>query len=90
MVFLFSAAAQAEFPFLAKVDSICSGAAPPSSLPEMAIPRVRSSRALKVRTVLGGCVVGWVVAGWLGDGWSQKKKVGFYTRTKPMKSDEIR
>eukprot|EP00435_Cladocopium_sp_Y103_P050596 s344_g15.t1 len=39
--------AEAEFPFLAKVDSICSGASSPSSLTEMAIPRVRSSRALK-------------------------------------------
>ncbi|CAJ1453511.1 unnamed protein product [Effrenium voratum] len=40
--------AEAEFPFLAKVDSICGGKAEVASLTEMAIPRVRSSKAMKV------------------------------------------
>lgn len=57
--------AEAEFPFLAKVDSICSGAAAPSSLTEMAIPRVRSSRAIKV-AILGsgnwGCAIAKIIA----------------------------
>ena len=57
--------AEAEFPFLAKVDSICSGKTSPESLTEMAIPRVRSSKALKV-AILGsgnwGCAIAKIIA----------------------------